>query len=173
MRLDAFLWACLVAIAIYERGRIWKIIARRGFHMCVLGALAAIYAIALVHPMQLTKLALQSALMPLVVVPTVFLPGYWISRMLEWAPLRWLGRISYGVYLWQQLFFPPTGASMVTDAEWFPLKVAVLLSLTAASYQWIERPLIDYGRRRAGLLGMVSPQLKSDAPREHVEKGGR
>lgn len=149
MRLDAFLWACLVAMAVYQRGRLWEIIARKGFHLSVLATVAVIYAIALAQPMQLTKLALQSALLPLVIVPTVFLPNYWISRMLESAPLRWLGRISYGVYLWQQLIFPENGASMRSAAAWFPLKVAFLLSLTAASYKWIERPLIEYGRSRA------------------------
>src|SRR5262249_47513739 len=89
MRLDGFLWACLVAILIYDRGPLWSIVANRTFHVGVVLLMAAAYAIALIHPMQLTKLALQSFLMPLVAVPTVFLPGYALSRVLEWAPLRW------------------------------------------------------------------------------------
>jgi peptidoglycan/LPS O-acetylase OafA/YrhL len=153
IRLDAFWWACLVAIVIQSRGRVWSVIANRWFHVSVLATMAVIYAVALIHPMQLTKLAVQSALMPMVIVPTVFLPDYWLSRVLEHPAARGLGKISYGVYLWQQLFFEPHPQSLAQRTLWFAIKMAVLLALTAASYRWIERPLIAFGRRRSQSKG--------------------
>lgn len=149
IRLDAFWWACLTAILVQERSRIRSILGNRWFHLCVLGTLAAIYAAALAYPIQLVKLGFQSALMPLVIVPTVFLPDYAISRVLENAAVKWLGKVSYGVYLWQQLFFHPHPASVADRALWFVVKMALLLPLVAASYRWIERPLIAFGRKRS------------------------
>jgi peptidoglycan/LPS O-acetylase OafA/YrhL len=26
-----------------------------------------------------------------------------VTQILEWSPLRWIGRISYSLYLWQEL----------------------------------------------------------------------
>ena len=105
MRLDAFLWACLLAILVHPQRGVYRVICSPQFQLGIMTVLGTIYTIALVHPMQLTKLAVQSTLMPLVVVPTVFLPNYHLSRLLELPPLPWTGRISYGLYLWQQLLF--------------------------------------------------------------------
>jgi peptidoglycan/LPS O-acetylase OafA/YrhL len=149
MRLDAFLWACLLAILVHSQGRIHKVICRVQFHVGIMILMATLYAIALAHPMQLTKLAVQSALMPLVVVPTVFLPNYGLSRLLEWRPLRWIGKISYGLYLWQQLLFHGDASSLLTAAKVFPLKMAGLLAITTVSYYLIESPLIRSGRKLA------------------------
>ena len=44
-------------------------------------------------------------LMPGIVLGTVLKPGSFGTQLLEWRPLRWIGRISYSLYLWQQLFF--------------------------------------------------------------------
>jgi hypothetical protein len=87
MRLDAFLCACLLAILVHRKGRVYRIICDPQFHLGIMAMLGTFYAIALVHPMQLTKLAVQSALMPLVVVPTVFLPNYPLTRTTGIAPV--------------------------------------------------------------------------------------
>ena len=43
--------------------------------------------------------------MPLILLGTVLRPGSYAGRFLELGPLRWVGKISYSLYLWQQLFF--------------------------------------------------------------------
>ena len=43
-------------------------------------------------------------LMPLAILGTMLRPQSWISRFLENPVLRYIGRISYSLYLWQQLF---------------------------------------------------------------------
>lgn len=149
MRLDAFLWACLLAILVHSRGRVYRTICTPRFHLGIMAALGTFYVIALVHPMQLTKLAVQSALMPLVVVPTVFLPTYPLTRLLELPLLRWIGKISYGLYLWQQMLFHSSALSLIGAAKVFPLKIAVLLAITSVSYYLIETPLVRSGRTLA------------------------
>ena len=40
------------------------------------------------------------------VVSTVIQPDSVLGRVLEWQPLRWIGTLSFSLYLWQELFLP-------------------------------------------------------------------
>ena len=69
-----------------------------------------------------------------------------IGRLLSSPPMRWLGARSYGLYLWHwpvlvlgdRLFGHRT--LLVGGVE-----VTVVVLLTAASYRWIEQPVLRYG----------------------------
>jgi len=63
-------------------------------------------------------------------------------RLLNLAPVAFLGRISYSLYLWQQLFF--------FDPEPKPLKIALPLALGLAclSYYVVEQPMLRVRERR-------------------------
>ncbi|HEY3823298.1 MAG TPA: acyltransferase [Bryobacteraceae bacterium] len=41
---------------------------------------------------------------PFLVLSTLLHPQSIACRILEWKPLRYVGRLSYGIYLWQQIF---------------------------------------------------------------------
>jgi len=86
---------------------------------------------------------------PLVVVATVLHPMNWITRLLETAPLKFVGRISYSLYLWQQLFLIRTtvypGAIRVLQRPGVGTACAVVCAV--ASYYLIETPMIRLGRR--------------------------
>jgi peptidoglycan/LPS O-acetylase OafA/YrhL len=82
-------------------------------------------------------------------------------RILSHPIARWLGRISYSWYLWQQLFavfdFPAA-----TRFRTFPVNVAASLLVAVISYYWIERPFLRLkdrvreripGRYRGILMG--------------------
>ena len=91
---------------------------------------------------------------PFLILGTVLHPNSYFSRMLETAPLRYLGRISYSLYLWQQLFFidlhlsfrAPWPASLLQDSPW-NLVAAILLA--SGSYYFVEKPFIRLGHRLA------------------------
>lgn len=83
-----------------------------------------------------------------------------VFQVLDWKPLAFLGTISYGVYLWQQLLMLEVygGGSPY-------LSFAFFAGAVTASYLFIEKPLMERGRmltRRKSLI--------SSAP-EPVEAG--
>ena len=64
------------------------------------------------------------------------------AKMLGVAPLAWLGRISYSVYLWQELF-----VHMSRGKAALPFLCAGLPACALASYYLIEQPCIRLARR--------------------------
>jgi peptidoglycan/LPS O-acetylase OafA/YrhL len=94
--------------------------------------------------------ALQAIVIPLLILSTVLHPGSIPGRVLEMKPVRWIGWISYSLYLWQQLFFgnrfvssPPRLAAL---REW-PINLIALLVCAIFSYYLVERPFIRLGHR--------------------------
>ena len=60
-----------------------------------------------------------------------------LSIALRWFPLRWFGRISYGLYLWHWLVIQTT--TLYYFRYWEPwAKLALAVGLSAASYYLIE-----------------------------------
>lgn len=94
---------------------------------------------------------LQMILIPAVLVGTVSNPTSWLSRLLELDWLRWLGRLSYSLYLWQQLFFVPDGSRVTAlrKVQDWPFNFLAVMSFAAASYYLVERPSIKAGHRLA------------------------
>jgi peptidoglycan/LPS O-acetylase OafA/YrhL len=115
------------------------------------------------------KLATLSALIipigfPLIVISTMLRPRAMITRILEFPPLRFIGRISYSLYLWQQLFFlmQHHGASYpMSVTQLFPLNYLCSLACALGSYYLIEKPAIRFGRGlvRRKIAGRESPKI--------------
>lgn len=89
-------------------------------------------------------------LFPFLILATMLNPGSWFSRPLEWLPFRFVGRISYSLYLWQQLFWVhPYHRWPIGCVETPVIGMALALSAALASYFFIEKPLIRLGHRLA------------------------
>ena len=97
---------------------------------------------------QTTSLAF---LFPLVVMGSVLHPDNWLGQILEFAPLRFIGRISYSLYLWQMLFF--TGHRYPLNPlgilERWPLNMLLTFACALTSYYFIERPMMRLGHKLA------------------------
>jgi peptidoglycan/LPS O-acetylase OafA/YrhL len=93
-------------------------------------------------------LDLFMALLPVV---TIADPRGIVSRLLETRLLSWIGRLSYSLYLWQELFLPYYDEPK-SFVQKLPFNVAAAFLAALLSYHFIERPFIAYGRRlvRAG-----------------------
>lgn len=70
-----------------------------------------------------------------------------VASALGWAPLRWLGERSYGLYLWHwPLIVFAVRLAPPTEAELAGSLAAVLAILVAAiSYRWVEVPMTRDG----------------------------
>jgi peptidoglycan/LPS O-acetylase OafA/YrhL len=92
--------------------------------------------------------AIATLIVPLLLAGTLLHPETLESRVLEWGPLRWIGRISYSLYLWQQLLLiPPSSTRPLGRLHDLPLAWAAALACALASYHFIERPAMALGHR--------------------------
>jgi peptidoglycan/LPS O-acetylase OafA/YrhL len=72
------------------------------------------------------------------------------GRFLECAPLRFVGRLSYSLYLWQQLFdidHLSNGFHQLGRLQDYPFFYFVTFVAALTSYFIIERPLVRLGHR--------------------------
>jgi peptidoglycan/LPS O-acetylase OafA/YrhL len=94
------------------------------------------------------------------------------GRVLGWAPLRWVGLRSYGIYLWHwpviALFAARTGAQSTTFGVRLA-ETALAITLAAASWRWIEEPILHNGlaatlrTQRATISRSISAARRSPA----------
>ena len=70
---------------------------------------------------------------------------------LNWAPVAWLGQISYSLYLWQQPFcYSPSLRS--------PYFTVFGLLCACASYYCVERPMLRLREHRSLIRGAARPE---------------
>ncbi|WP_161881324.1 acyltransferase family protein [Deinococcus alpinitundrae] len=71
-----------------------------------------------------------------------------LRQMLLLAPLRWLGQVSFSVYLLHTLVL-----TVMVRLAWFPVWVVMMLTLpltlllAGLYHRWVERPAMQMGRR--------------------------
>jgi peptidoglycan/LPS O-acetylase OafA/YrhL len=152
LRLDAFMFPCILAIVLRDHN-----IARR-FRQSItvplwsglILALGCGIAVAVAVPAwREPQRLVQSALLPIIIATTVIRPDDWPGRLLRLPPMEWLGRISYSVYLWQQLVFGFAPRAWPARGLALPFLILAILLIATASRHWIELPLIRLGRRLA------------------------
>lgn len=100
----------------------------------------------------LALLSVKFALLPLMILSTVCQPRSIFSRLLEWRALRWVGLISYSLYLYQQLFLvedmaAPSSLGAVQGAPW---NIVFAVIAGYLSYRLIETPMVKLGHRVLG-----------------------
>ena len=118
-------WALVVAVALVDAARPadWKL----GFVL----------------------LSVKFALLPLAILSTVVRPHGVPGRVLEWSVLRWVGLVSYSLYLYQQLFLvhDEFAVPRLHVLQAAPLDIAFALLAGWASYRLVETPMIKVGQR--------------------------
>jgi peptidoglycan/LPS O-acetylase OafA/YrhL len=93
----------------------------------------------------------------LIAVLAVTRPTSRVGRVLDVAPLRWLGQRSYSIYLWHWPVVIVTRPGVDLHGSLLllqPARIGLILVLGAASYRWVEQPL---RARRAGPVAEPVP----------------
>src|SRR5205823_6899804 len=78
-----------------------------------------------------------------------------LGRALSWSPLRWIGMISYGLYLWHwPVYLTLTGARTGLDGNALLfVRLAVTTAFATASFYLVERPI------RRGTFALPRPAV--------------
>jgi peptidoglycan/LPS O-acetylase OafA/YrhL len=85
--------------------------------------------------------ALVHVLSALMLVAIVSCPTAPIGRFLELAPMRWIGHVSYSLYIWQELFLGVPDHRL----PW-PLGVCASFACACLSYWLVEKPFMRIGK---------------------------
>lgn len=150
IRIDGLLIPASVAILVQSNK--WKERLRNWLRIWPVLLIAAIIVVSNWEG-QFWQTTLVALLLSTTILGTVLNPHTYLAMALEWPPLRYLGRISYSIYLWQQLFFTGHYSSTIGYPlgiiERTPLRFVLTLALAMASYHLLERPMIILGHKLA------------------------
>jgi peptidoglycan/LPS O-acetylase OafA/YrhL len=149
-RAGALLTGCALAVAL--TGRTLRP-TRRLTTAATIAALALAAALTLAHGQSpwLYRGGLTAAALAVAVAVAHLLaaPGSYPALLLSLPPVVWIGRISYGLYLWHWPLFAALNAEHtgLTGTPLFALRITTTLAVAAASYHLVEQPI----RRGTGL----------------------
>jgi hypothetical protein len=78
-----------------------------------------------------------------VILAAVAAPRSIVPRLLSWSPIRYVGRISYGLYIWHWPIFIWLDAARtgLYGYELFAVRVAVTFAVSVVSFHLVERPI--------------------------------
>jgi peptidoglycan/LPS O-acetylase OafA/YrhL len=104
------------------------------------------------------------AVLSAVAIAALLVPGSLLGRALEFAPIRWVGLRSYGLYLWQWPVFvlvgaaypagPREGVDAVTRGV---IALAITVVAAGLSYRFIEQPIRRHGFRATARAVLDAP----------------
>jgi peptidoglycan/LPS O-acetylase OafA/YrhL len=152
-RCDALLAGAIAALALDQAQALFNRIRSFPITACIF--IAIVVAVAARAP------ALPSVLIvlfPLLILSTICRPFSFAGRWLEARPLRWLGRLSYSVYVWQTLFLQvpqvsfswrAMGSSPAHLVGAYLFDLGLVFACAIVSNKVVEGPLRRKGRELA------------------------
>ena len=165
IRLDGLLWGCWIALLLGDT--VWRERLTRWLSPPVwIGLVASFVACTYYKPP--LAWTWQSILIVLILAGTVLRPQTLAGLILESPPLRWVGRMSYSLYLWNSLFFPGMGYPRplpLGNLQALPINVFLVFAFASLSYHFVERPLIRLGH---SLASSTSPKTKESLREGHL-----
>ena len=169
---DFLLWGCVVTLWLDDPRRREDL--RRILNPAVWPVAAGALLVVICCPVPLAPM-LRAMLFPIVVVGTILHPSTWVGRFLELAPIRWFGRLSYSLYVWQSLFVGHDRAtsSLLAPIQRLPWNVVAAFAAAVVSYYFIEIPAIRLGHRLSARISptLAAPNLPDEASDSRAASG--
>jgi peptidoglycan/LPS O-acetylase OafA/YrhL len=115
---------------------------------------------------------LMTVLFPLLVMSTVCRPSSVFSSWLEARPMRWVGRLSYSLYVWQTLFLQvrqtsfsrrAVGSSPMWVLGAYFLDLALIFTCALVTNRLIEGPLRRRGQQLASQWTTQASTVRNNA----------
>ena len=143
-RFDSILIGCCLALALAKGGgflqfarKISSVVPAGLFWIALVGW--TVWGDSICNPLYLT---LQMLLIAALLTQLVLRDRGFTFQLFSNPVSRYLGRISYSLYLWQELFL------VLESPSWgvlrrFPVNVICSIAVAAVSYQFIEKPVLD------------------------------
>ncbi len=138
-RLDTIMFGCLLALAIHLK--LWE--RARGAALRWWAPAIALAFLMVIDPTATERwrgmyrlvagISLENVAIGVIVLYCVARHHPPAGRLLNWRPVRHVGRISYSLYLWQQLFTGPLARSL-------PLSLGLIFVAAELSFWLVERP---------------------------------
>lgn len=146
IRLDAPLWGCWAALLI-DSGWTKLLTSFLTTPVSIVLGLICTGCIVFSPPFSQTLFA---AAIPFILLSTVLHPHGLPARVLELPLLKWVGQLSYSLYIWQQVFLVWPTYPRPLPFGWlqaWPVNFVAIFMFAATSYYVIEKPAIGLGRR--------------------------
>lgn len=173
-RLDSIAWGCLAAVVQRSAPGIMARVERHAWAIFLTGGVVLAGTLALRDPVfrETLRYSLQGLALMMLVLPLINVARLgWIVRILEWPVFRWMGRRSYGAYLWHMAAItfvglglgvsgPLEAASMREQLIALPLVLALGWLMAEVSYRLIFMPA---QRLKPWLLPRKAPAVSSPA----------
>ena len=161
MVIGGILLGCVFALAL-TRARMLTFATSYLYPWVALLYMAVVFARLQLHHSRFDH-ALIITVYPLLLTATMLHPGSLTTRFLELPPLRFVGRISYSLYIWQELFFnfyvAPAPNSFRSHVF---LCWCATFACAIASYYLIETPLIRRGHKIARRFDVEEKRIGSE-----------
>jgi len=139
---DTLLWGCCLAFLKLKSAPIVSTVVA-ACSACLLALLCAEIRLPFL-PHNIGILMPIEHLLPAILVGAVVsCPDAPVGRLLEFSLVRYIGHLSYSLYIWQELFlWGPNGPRM-------PALVGIAAAFACAylSYRFVEQPCIRFGRQ--------------------------
>jgi peptidoglycan/LPS O-acetylase OafA/YrhL len=167
IRIDSLLWGCILAIVCTRPELREKL--KRGLTGWVMLALVAVDVASNIRNGQHDYSFFEPIILALLVVWPVLHPASALRRFLDHPVLGFFGRISYSLYIWQQLWLLMPGVPMpFPRLQTFPVNIVMALACAVVCYYTVEEPFIRLGRRVAALAAPQTAHPSTDSQPIHA-----
>jgi peptidoglycan/LPS O-acetylase OafA/YrhL len=146
VRIDALLWGCILAVACSRPE--WRVKLKRLLSGWMIVILVLIDIISNLGSGQHNYSFYEPIILAALVVWPILYSTSALRKLLDLRLLTFIGKVSYSLYIWQQLWMLFPGSPMLFPRlQVFPVNVLMALCFGIASYYLVEKPCIELGRR--------------------------